>query len=139
MVGGAYSGKRQLIKQWYSKLKWHSAYQGATLANWKDSDLSDEVLILEGFELWVKERWLEDQDIDQVRTYFKNTINQLEAFAEKENQQIVLIMLEMGRGIVPISREERILRDLCGWILQDATTIAKEVYYCWHGLERRMK
>ncbi len=51
---------------------------------------------------------------------------------------ITLILEEMGRGIVPMSPRQRRLRDLNGWLAQDAAARAEAVYYVWHGLVRRL-
>lgn len=50
------------------------------------------------------------------------------------NKQVILIMLEMGKGIVPKEAEDCQLRDLAGWIQQDAVSLSKEVHYVWHGV-----
>ncbi|UOK56224.1 bifunctional adenosylcobinamide kinase/adenosylcobinamide-phosphate guanylyltransferase [Bacillus sp. OVS6] len=48
-------------------------------------------------------------------------------------------MLETGKGIVPISAEERRMRDLLGWIQQDAAALCNDVYHVWHGMARKIK
>ena len=48
-------------------------------------------------------------------------------------------MLEMGKGIVPLQKKDRRLRDIIGWIAQDAAQLSDQVVYVWNGLSRSLK
>jgi adenosylcobinamide kinase / adenosylcobinamide-phosphate guanylyltransferase len=51
----------------------------------------------------------------------------------------VIIANELGRGLVPIARDQRRLRDLSGWFTQDAAAHAEQVWYVRHGLLQALK
>ena len=53
--------------------------------------------------------------------------------------EIVLIIPEVGRGIVPMDARERQLRDLAGWLAQDASAACTAVWYVRHGLVMALK
>ncbi len=139
MVGGAYSGKRNIVKQSCDKLVWHSAYNGDDFVAYKKSLQPNSTIILEGWEKWVEEQLTNGKTIDEVRSYFIEEIDQLCEIENTSPFHFYFIMLEMGRGIVPMLEKNRNIRDVCGWLLQYASSKAEEVYYCWHGLAKRIK
>jgi adenosylcobinamide kinase/adenosylcobinamide-phosphate guanylyltransferase len=139
VVGGAYSGKRNIIRKQYDDLTWHSAYDKRPIMNWKSSFHSSSAIVLEGWEEWIKHELETYADLEKVKTIFFNIIDEFSELEKKYDKKIILIMLEMGRGIVPLNEEDRNLRDISGWILQYATKKAETVQYCWHGLYKTIK
>ncbi|MFD2444909.1 bifunctional adenosylcobinamide kinase/adenosylcobinamide-phosphate guanylyltransferase [Bacillus sp. CGMCC 1.16607] len=139
VVGGAFSGKRRLIRDRYDHLIWHSAYQQAELVHWQEKVFDKMVLVIEGWELWIKEMWFQVGEIDTVRAYFEAEIRKICKVERQHEYQVIFVMLEMGRGIVPMEKNDRVWRDLCGWILQYAAQQAEKVDYCWHGLAKSLK
>ncbi len=139
VIGGAYSGKRNFVKQKKQSLCWISSYQGNHLDDWHQKWIPRTTLVLEGWEKWVALEIAKQEDDDTVREKFKVALKALKEEGLKRGEEIVLIMLETGRGIVPMTREDRRLRDLSGWLAQDAVEMSDEVFYIWHGIERRMK
>ncbi|OIJ21350.1 hypothetical protein BKP45_00785 [Anaerobacillus alkalidiazotrophicus] len=139
VVGGAYSGKRKLVKAQYRKHSWLTAYEGDLLCDWKTSWAENSTLILEGWEIWIANELKKMDDDVEIRKRFQSLINDLKVKEQKRNDTIVIIMLEVGRGIVPINKEERRVRDLLGWLLQDVANHANDVQYVWHGLAKKIK
>ncbi|EXJ12910.1 bifunctional adenosylcobinamide kinase/adenosylcobinamide-phosphate guanylyltransferase [Nitrincola nitratireducens] len=55
-------------------------------------------------------------DVKQLRTEYANQLDTYLAHEQASQQPICLILLEIGRGIVPIEAKQRALRDLNGWL-----------------------
>lgn len=139
VVGGAYAGKRSIVRQKVQLSTWLSAYTGDSKDDWNIKWESSTALVLEGWEKWVEAALKQDVTLDELREQFGLLFRTLSIEEKKRGDQVVLIMLEIGRGIVPINAEERKVRDVAGWLLQDATAQAHEVIYVWHGLSLVLK
>ncbi|WP_404441900.1 bifunctional adenosylcobinamide kinase/adenosylcobinamide-phosphate guanylyltransferase [Sutcliffiella horikoshii] len=140
IIGGAFSGKRSTVRALHSEeLSWVSAYDERSLNDWKLQWESDTSLVLEGWEKWIMKALLSEQNDDTIRQFFYLFFSELKEEEQKRGEEIILIMLELGRGIVPIDKQERRLRDIAGWVSQDAAKLADEVYYVWHGLNEQLK
>ncbi|WP_203290204.1 bifunctional adenosylcobinamide kinase/adenosylcobinamide-phosphate guanylyltransferase [Metabacillus sp. cB07] len=131
IIGGAYSGKKAYVKSRWPHAAWITAYSGNHLLDWKKID--DGPLVLEGFEQWIGTEDL--TDLKAVRTQYSELLNEL----LERKQETIIIMLEIGKGIVPVSENERRLRDVNGWIQQDAAAICTDVHSVWHGLVKKVK
>ncbi|WP_417897982.1 bifunctional adenosylcobinamide kinase/adenosylcobinamide-phosphate guanylyltransferase [Bacillus haimaensis] len=139
VIGGAFAGKRDIVRKKHKEFSWVSSYHNDLLSNWDLKWQSGTTLVLEGWERWVKQQLKKEVEDAVIRVEFSRLF---QCFLEEErlrNDCIVLIMLEVGRGIVPIEEDERRFRDLAGWILQDAAKMAEEVQYVWHGMAKRLK
>lgn len=139
MVGGAYSGKRKFIRERYENLIWHSAYRQDQLVHWQQNSNEQSILVFEGWEQWIQQMWLKKGNIDEVKGYFEAEICKICEIERQTDIQVIFIMLEMGRGIVPMNKDDRAWRDLSGWILQYAAHYAEKVDFCWHGLAKSIK
>jgi adenosylcobinamide kinase/adenosylcobinamide-phosphate guanylyltransferase len=139
VVGGAYAGKRKVVRQKVSRMSWISSYTGNSLGSWKSEWSYDTCLVLEGWERWIAEDLKQGMILDEVRLKYSSLLKTICAEEKRRKNNVLLIMLEMGRGIVPLNEEERKLRDVAGWLLQDASEQAEEVIYVWHGLTQTLK
>lgn len=139
VVGGAYSGKRKLVRDQHDAIIWHSAYNDDQLTNWKVKYTGSAMIVLEGWEEWIKTELSTYSTIDEVKRNFYLLIDEICELEKMYGKPVIFIMLEMGRGIVPLKEEERILRDVAGWVLQYAANKADTVQYCWHGLVKKIK
>ena len=133
IIGGAYSGKRNFVKSQTTVAEWFSAYD--------DKNISQEIhfgenkaIVLEGFEVWISKFIEEGKNDQEICAYFKRLFARL-----KVQCDVYLIMLEVGRGIVPMEANQRRLRDIMGWVQQSAVKEATTVTYIWHGLSKKMK
>ena len=137
-IGGACAGKRDAVRSRFPGACWHSAYDGKTLETWRDTLPRQGVLVLEGWERWLAV-WLIDEPTDDT---LRERLRLLLAFWQELEREaavgVVLILPEMGRGIVPLDRAERRLRDLAGWLAQDAAACSEAVWYVRHGLVQRL-
>ncbi|WP_042349377.1 bifunctional adenosylcobinamide kinase/adenosylcobinamide-phosphate guanylyltransferase [Bacillus massiliigorillae] len=127
IIGGAYSGKRQFVREKYGSFQLISAYEGQSMKEEKQSD----TVVYEGFEIWISELIKAGQSNQEIVEIFREWVC--------SQQEAVLIMLEIGRGIVPIEEHDRRLRDVVGWVQQEAVKKADEVTSIWHGLAKRLK
>ena len=138
-IGGACAGKRRAVTEQFASPHWHSAYQGDALAEWPAAVAATRCLVLEGWERWIAARLAGEADDDKLRQALSRELDTLNAWEAGQGREVVLIMLEMGRGIVPLSPEKRRLRDLNGWLAQDAAARCEQVWYVRHGLCRSLK
>lgn len=134
VIGGAYSGKRRFVREMWEGAVWLSAYNGGNLEDWSHLIQIGKTLVIEGFEIWVSND-LKENSLQMIREKYKHLFQQW----SESDCQFILIMLEMGKGIVPLEEKDRKTRDIMGWLQQDAVKFSEEVYYMWHGLAKRMK
>jgi adenosylcobinamide kinase/adenosylcobinamide-phosphate guanylyltransferase len=139
VIGGAFSGKRKIVRERNPNCNWLSAYNCDALSEWEARWEKDSTLVLEGWEKWVDDELEKKENVADIRQHFQSFFRLLKEEEQKRENEIVLIMLEIGRGIVPLQKDERTLRDLVGWITQDAAEVADEVYYVWNGFAKKMK
>lgn len=135
-IGGAYAGKRAAVRERFALPHWHSAYDGEGLEAWRIKVATGRCLVLEGWEWWLEARLTAEPDDDRLRGCMVDELESIRRSESTHGMEIVLIMLEMGRGIVPLDADDRRLRDLAGWLAQDAATRSEKVWYVWNGLTR---
>ncbi|WP_010629278.1 bifunctional adenosylcobinamide kinase/adenosylcobinamide-phosphate guanylyltransferase [Halomonas sp. KM-1] len=136
-IGGACAGKRDAIRQHFDTPHWYSAHAGCRLEAWR-SLTETRCLVLEGWERWIGQRLADERSDDRLRQAMVRELDALRAWETEQGGQAVLILLEMGRGIVPLGRENRRLRDLNGWLAQDAAARCERVWYVWNGLVKSL-
>jgi len=103
--------------------------QGSEL-QWFDGVLptaGTDAIIIGGIEGWLADTDLpEEQAIEKI----------LESVRGRD---VVFILTEIGRGIVPIDAEQRKLRDVCGRLYQRLFLEADEVTRIWYGIAQIVK
>lgn len=149
VTGGAYAGKRKYIRELFQHrtLEWISGYERHDPAQWLKQWHTHNILVMEGWEVWILEKLVEGISEEDVHSWIYAIMNDVLREADRcstamnkgTQREIVFIMMEMGRGIVPFSPEERAMRDIVGRLAQAAAHAAKEVIYLWHGLPRVIK
>ncbi len=130
VIGGAYSGKRQYVRDHWSSFQLISAYEEKDY----NETLTEDTVVYEGFEIWIEQLLESGQTNDQIVAWFRQWLASLE-----NPENTVLIMLEIGKGIVPMEEKNRRLRDVVGWIQQEVVRQANTVTSIWHGLAMQMK
>ncbi|WP_180955165.1 bifunctional adenosylcobinamide kinase/adenosylcobinamide-phosphate guanylyltransferase [Peribacillus deserti] len=136
IIGGAYSGKRKYVRDRYLNYHLISAYNHDSID--EALSINKPVVVLEGFEQWIQEE-LSRKGSKEIRDLFAGYLHELLKMEREENIQVYLLMLEIGRGIVPVEERDRKWRDITGWVQQDAQNLCESVYYSWHGLVKKMK
>ncbi|MGB8714452.1 MAG: bifunctional adenosylcobinamide kinase/adenosylcobinamide-phosphate guanylyltransferase [Onishia taeanensis] len=141
-IGGACAGKGDIVTARFPDARWLKAGQvgeGGALAGWYERLASAPVVVITGWADWLARALADEGDDDRLR---QRLVDTLQAMIEAEGHtggQVVLILPEVGRGIVPLAPEDRRLRDLAGWFSQDAASRADVVWYVRHGLARCLK
>lgn len=137
-LGGACAGKRSIVRQRFASPRWHSAYAGCRLEAWPSVGVSPCCLVLEGWEHWLWAALFDEPDNERLRRRMIGELDALRDWELKHGGEVILILLEMGRGIVPLAPEARRLRDLNGWLAQDAAARCRRAWYVWNGLVKSL-
>ncbi|MFC4736089.1 bifunctional adenosylcobinamide kinase/adenosylcobinamide-phosphate guanylyltransferase [Bacillus daqingensis] len=118
IIGGAYAGKREHADRSYPEAEWINA-------GGKRPPKAD-VTIVTGCSAWLRSGHTSADVIDWLETLSDQTC-------------VVVIIEEMGNGIVPADAGDRRLRDENGRLAQKLVKAAETVDYVWHGLVKRKK
>ena len=97
---------------------------------WVDEALpspSDEPVVIAGLEKWLLGCQLSEEEAIH------------EVMAALENREVILILTDIGRGIVPMEAQQRQLRDTCGRLYQRLLAEADEVTRIWYGIPQIIK
>ena len=129
-IGGAYNGKRQFVKDWLQE-------QGVSNAQWFDGELpkaleDESVVVLHNLDYYIQQQDLGDE-VATAEAVFK----QIKAI--EEYHHLIVILTDMGRGLVPIDKEARQLRDTCGRFYQLLLKESSHVTRIWYGLAETLK
>ena len=123
IIGGAFNGKRAYVNQLID-------------ATWYERELPEKVagnIVLANIEGILQEHLEEEEE--QVASDIAEKIRLLDA----QSDELVVILTDMGRGVVPLEKEQRQLRDTCGRLYQllfkEATTITR----IWYGIPEILK
>lgn len=133
-IGGAHNGKREFVKKQLTKQGKHNVQwiEGNLLLNCMgDSHPYNsgtiQTIVVAGIEEWLGETNLpEEAAIDYV----------MKGIA---GRNVIFILTDIGRGIVPVDAEQRKLRDTCGRLYQRLMAEADEVTRIWYGLAKTVK
>ncbi|WP_147804947.1 bifunctional adenosylcobinamide kinase/adenosylcobinamide-phosphate guanylyltransferase [Alkalicoccus halolimnae] len=117
VIGGAFAGKRDYVNRLYPEAEWIPPGTNYT------PERVETVIF--GIENWLQQ--------GRTSQDFWKWLHLLQA------ADVVLIIEEMGQGIVPADAGERHVRDENGWLSQRAVREAATVDYLWHGLVKRWK
>ncbi|WP_203248419.1 bifunctional adenosylcobinamide kinase/adenosylcobinamide-phosphate guanylyltransferase [Sporosarcina beigongshangi] len=125
IIGGAHNGKRDYVNAMLAsrKIEW---LEGSILSDRQQLD-TNQVIVVAGIEKWLAETKLSEADaIDYV-------------LAIVAGREAIVILTDIGRGIVPIDAQHRKLRDACGRLYQRLMAEADEVTRIWYGLAQTLK
>lgn len=126
-IGGAYSGKTDYVMK---------------LLAGQNVELVDGTLP-EGIPTWdvlvIKniEKWLVTQDLENDEPLVKTILTRLKTL--EENCAVYIIVTDMGRGVVPMEKQARLLRDTCGRLYQVLFAEAEQVVRVWYGIGEQIK
>ena len=147
-IGGTASGKRQRVAERYPEARWRDAdemMRRVTGAGAGPTIDDGDTVVISGWLAWLEaelENELENQrenesasaDDDRLGRRWREALT---GWASSPGRR-VLVLDEVGRGIVPVDPAQRRLRDLMGWLSQDAVRLASQVHYVRHGLTMRL-
>ncbi|WP_374966987.1 bifunctional adenosylcobinamide kinase/adenosylcobinamide-phosphate guanylyltransferase [Lysinibacillus sp. RS5] len=126
-IGGAYSGKTDYVMNLLAdqKVELVDGYV-------PDDTPASDVLVIKNLEKWLVTQELEDDEVI-VRTILTR-LKTLE-----ENCALYIIVTDMGRGVVPMEKQARLLRDTCGRLYQALFAEAERVVRIWYGVGEQIK
>lgn len=141
VTGGAFNGKKAWVVETYclgDRQGWVSAYCGNSPPI-ESSNFPGNILVLEGIEKWIKD--ISSQyGMDQSREkWAEHTEGWLKWEKSHPEHQLILIGTDITKGIVPMEKENRIWRDVTGWIYQDISAKADRVDIIWYGMNQQIK
>ncbi|GEN28913.1 hypothetical protein HVA01_25590 [Halovibrio variabilis] len=137
-IGGACAGKRDAVTARFPGAIWYRLASVQRLEASQQALVADTPLLITGVFEWL-ESALESAENTALRQQWQGDMTQLCLRAEELQAPLIIIASEVGRGIVPMQPEQRRLRDLNGWFVQDATAQADQVWYVRHGLVQALK
>lgn len=137
-IGGACAGKRDVVRARFSDAVWWQLVPGQRLRECISHLLPNTPLVLHDVFEWLTAVVDADMSSDECRAQWRDDMAALQCAAERHNVVLVIIVSDISRGVVPIEREQRRLRDLNGWFSQDAAARAEQVWYVRHGLVKAL-
>lgn len=126
-IGGAYNGKTDYVKQ---ELDGQNVFLADGFIPEKAP--SSDVLVIKNLEKWLMTQNLEEDEV--LVAYILARLKALE-----ENCALSIIVTDMGRGVVPMEKEARLLRDTCGRLYQTLFAEAERVVRIWYGIGEHIK
>lgn len=139
-IGGACSGRRALIRQRHPQAHWAVLSAGDALTDLLTrlpACRSGSALVIDGWTPWLTALLAETADDDQARAVWQGLIDGIAGMVsstECAGLEVVLVLDEMGRGLVPMRASDRRLRDHNGWLVQAAVRGSACVWLVRHGL-----
>lgn len=131
VIGGAYNGKRKFVKNLLER-------KGVERMLFYEGDIpegpfsKDDYVIIGSFENMIPR--FPDLTEDEIVEHIMDKLMKLDA---KTN--VICICTDIGRGIVPLSEEERHLRDTCGRLYQKLFEKSEKVIRVWYGIPEIIK
>lgn len=123
IIGGAFNGKRAYVKQ-----RWDASWYEGTLP-----ETESGTVVVAGIE-GILQSYLEE-DEQRVATQFAQKLMALDATCD----ELIVILTDMGRGVVPLDWTSRQLRDTCGRLYQALFKQATTITHIWYGIPEILK
>lgn len=123
IIGGAHNGKRAYVKT-------ELLQRGMDDYEWFDGllpSIGNRPVVVAGLEIWLRDCRLDEE------TAMQEVLNAL------KNRTAIVILTDVGRGIVPVNADDRTLRDRCGRLNQRLVAEADEVIQVWYGIPKIIK
>ncbi|MGE7622121.1 bifunctional adenosylcobinamide kinase/adenosylcobinamide-phosphate guanylyltransferase [Viridibacillus sp. NPDC096237] len=129
-IGGAYNGKRDYVRNWLEE-------QGKKDIAWLESELpmsapEASTIVVSGLENVVAEHLGVAED-----TLASELLQRLQVLGTEK--ELIVIVTEMGRGVVPIDANTRKIRDVCGRFYQGLFKISPQITRIWYGIAETIK
>ncbi len=131
VIGGAHNGKRQFVKKYLDQLNVKNRYifEGEIP---QSTYSKEDFVVIGNFEKIILQSIELDEDVLAASIF-----NQLTLLNMQTN--IICICTDIGRGIVPLEKEDRKLRDTCGRLYQKLFTESEQVIRIWYGIPQILK
>ncbi|RHW38541.1 adenosylcobinamide kinase [Lysinibacillus yapensis] len=132
IIGGAHNGKRKYVK---GKLEKDSSknlhfYEGV-LPEKRSFSKNDKIIIGNFEDIFLSLNQLEEE---RLVSNIVDTLKKID-----QNAEVICICTDIGRGIVPLQKEDRKLRDACGRLYQKLFLESDCVIRIWYGIPEVLK
>ena len=125
VFGGAYNGKRQYVLTQLADEPYEE-YRGEI------PNAARNTVIISNFEqLVMTYRQMDELEVAQT------IVAQITRLSKQA--KVICICNDIGRGIVPIDKDERFIRDACGRVYQALFKEAESIIRIWYGIAERIK
>lgn len=131
IIGGAYNGKRKFVKESLKHIDSNRIFSFEGEIPKKQFSKDDYVLI-GNFESIISN--LSNLEDDEIVSKIMEQLKQLD-----KSTNVVCICTDIGRGIVPLSPDDRKLRDACGRLYQQLFKVSEKVVRVWYGIPEILK
>lgn len=128
IIGGAYNGKREYVLQRLGNRRYQLCEGAVPVGTFS----KEEYVIISDFAQLV----LTYQHHDELEVA-EIIINQLKQLQQQTT--VICICQDLGRGVVPIEKEQRFIRDACGRVYQRLFKEAETVTRIWYGIPEEIK
>lgn len=143
VTGGAFHGKKRWVVDHYrineaTEYMWFDGYKAANRYRQVINELEDkQLLVVEAVNQVIVEILKSESDVSVA---FENWFQEILAWEDKEaERQVVFIGTDIGKGIVPIEKHQRLVRDEVGRCFQHLASKATKVSLIWYGLQQPLK
>lgn len=126
-IGGAYNGKTDYVMR---------ALDGQDVFI-ADGFLPEKVPPCKTLVIKNIEKWLITQNLEADEVLVADIMIRIKAL--EENCALYIIVTDMGRGVVPMEKQARLLRDTCGRLYQALFAEAERVVRIWYGIGEHIK
>lgn len=132
ILGGAYNGKRNYVEQLISQRESKQLVRCEGVLPNIEEATSEKRFMISNFEklvtpyLHLPEEEAAKQIVDHI--LLLNDIS-----------EVFCVCTDMSRGVVPLEKEARQLRDTCGRVYQKLCQHAKTVERVWYGIPQQLK
>ncbi|MGG2110884.1 bifunctional adenosylcobinamide kinase/adenosylcobinamide-phosphate guanylyltransferase [Lysinibacillus pakistanensis] len=126
-IGGAYNGKTDYV------MTLLEGQEAVLVDGYLPESIPEcDVLVIKGLE-----KWLVTQNLEEDEALVNAMLTRLQAL--EENRTLYIIVTDMGRGVVPMEKQARLLRDTCGRLYQALFAEAERVIRIWYGIAEQIK
>lgn len=132
ILGGAHNGKRAYVEKEILKFEQKSVlyFDGALPSN--EQQFLNKCIIISQFEK-ILEPFLDKPEQIIAQEIF----SQIQQLAKQND--VYCICTDTSRGVVPLEKDARQLRDTCGRFYQLLCVHAKTVTRVWYGISQQLK
>jgi adenosylcobinamide kinase/adenosylcobinamide-phosphate guanylyltransferase len=140
VTGGAFQGKRNWVQHLIgNQVKnphfWINGYV-QDLPSLKEINNETNTIIIEGMEKLIHNGLKEDKQRECWKQELQSFIDWEKLTPERN---LIIIGCEIGLGVVPMNKQDRLHRDLVGWVYQDIAKQSDNVVRIWCGLPEKLK
>nr|WP_106779942.1 bifunctional adenosylcobinamide kinase/adenosylcobinamide-phosphate guanylyltransferase [Lysinibacillus timonensis] len=132
VIGGAFNGKRKFVEDYLLQIhvSEYTIFDGVFPT--EKSISSKKYIVITNFEKIILSHFTlgEDEIVQRIMEKLSLLHTQTE---------IICICNDIGRGVVPIHKDERKLRDTCGRLYQKLFQESDTVIRVWYGIPELLK